>query len=65
MPRHKFFAWLLFNGRLNTKDMMKHNNFYVEFSECILYDNFPDETIMHLFFECSFSQSLWWALGLE
>jgi hypothetical protein len=41
IPRNKFFAWLLLNGRLNTKDMMKHKNFYVEYSECILYHNFP------------------------
>jgi hypothetical protein len=65
IPRHKIFFWLLLNGRLNTKDMMKHKNFYVEFSDCILCEACPEETIMHLFFECTFSQSFWWALGLE
>jgi hypothetical protein len=49
-PRQKFFAWLMVNNRLNTKDMMMKKNFYVEFSE------WPNENIMHLFFECSFSQ---------
>jgi hypothetical protein len=65
IPRQKFFAWLLLNGRLNTKEIMKHKNFYVDFSECILCDTCPEETNMHLFFECTFSQSFWWALGLE
>jgi hypothetical protein len=59
IPRHKFFAWLLLKGRLNTKEMMKHKHFYVEFSDCI------EETNMHLFFECTFSQNFWWALGIE
>ena len=65
IPWHKFFAWLLLNGRLNTKEMMKHRHFYVEFSDCILCETCPEETNMHLFFECTFSQSFWWALGIE
>ena len=65
IPRHKLFAWLLLNGRLNTKEMMKHKHFYVEFLDCILCDTCPEETNIHLFFECTFSQSFWWALGIE
>jgi hypothetical protein len=38
---------------------------YVEYSECILCDTNIVESIIHLFFECSFSQSFWWALGFE
>jgi hypothetical protein len=45
--------------------MMLKKNFYVEFSECILCDTNILESIVHLFFECSFSQSFWWALGFE
>jgi hypothetical protein len=37
IPRQKFFSWLLPHGKLNTKDMMTKKNFYVEFSECILW----------------------------
>jgi hypothetical protein len=65
IPRHKFFFWLLLNGRINTKEIIKHNNFHVEFSDCILCEVCPEETNMHLFFECTFRQSFWWALGLE
>jgi hypothetical protein len=65
VPRQKFFSWLLLNGKLNSKEMMLKKNFYVEFSECILCDTNILESIIHLFFECSFSQSFWWALGFE
>jgi hypothetical protein len=45
--------------------MMKRKNFYVEFTYCVLCEEFPEEDHMHLFFECSFSMSFWWAMGLE
>jgi hypothetical protein len=35
---------------------------YMEFFDCINYEDFPGET---LFFECSFSQSFWWAIALN
>jgi hypothetical protein len=63
--RKKFFSWLLLHGKLNTKDMMTKKNFCVEFSNCILCDECPMESSMHLFFECSFSQGFWWAPGLK
>jgi hypothetical protein len=65
IPRQKFFSWLLLQGRLNTKDMMSRKNFYVEFNDCILCNDCPQETIMHMFFECNFSQGFWWAIGIE
>jgi hypothetical protein len=67
LPRPKFFAWLLLHQRLNTKDLMvgKTSTPYVEYKYCVLCDTSPEETLMHLFFECSFSQSFWWALGTE
>jgi hypothetical protein len=64
-PRQKFFTWILLHGRLNTKYMMIKKNLFVEFSHCIICDDCPQEIFMHLFFECSFSQSFWWAIGLE
>jgi hypothetical protein len=65
LPRQKFFAWIMLHKRLNTKDLMTRKNFYVQYKDCIMCDTCPEETIMHLFFECSFSQSFWWALGVE
>jgi hypothetical protein len=65
IPIQKLFDWLLLLGRLNTKDMMKKKNFHIEFADCVLCEEFPEEDTMHLFFECSFSMSFWWALGME
>jgi hypothetical protein len=65
IPRQKFFSWLLLQGRLNTKDLMSRKNFFVEFNDCILCNDCPQETIMHMFFECNFSQGFWWAIGIE
>ena len=44
---------------------MKRKNFYVDFPECNLCDTYPEETLIHLFFECSFSLSFWWEIGFE
>jgi hypothetical protein len=65
LPRQKFFSWLLMYQRLNTKDLMTHKHFYVEFNDCVLCDNCPQETLMYLFFECNFSQAFWWDLNIE
>jgi hypothetical protein len=55
----------MLHGRLNTKDMISKKNFFVEFNDCVLCEECPQESIIHLFFECSFSQSFWWAIGFE
>jgi hypothetical protein len=55
----------MLRGRLNNKDMMTQKNFFVEFNDCIIFDDYPRETTMHLFFECSFSQGFWCEIGME
>jgi hypothetical protein len=65
IPSQKFFAWLMLHNILNTKDMMMKKNFYVEFLDCIICEEWPVESNMHLFSECSFSQSFWWDIGIE
>lgn len=65
IPRHKFFMWLLLYNTLNTKELMMKKKFHVEFFDCVLCDSCPEECVMHLFFECSFNHSFWWALGIE
>ena len=65
LTKHNFFAWLMMNGKINTKDMMKRKNFYVEFYDCILCDTCLEESIFHIFFDCNFRQSFWWAMGIE
>ena len=65
MPKLKFVCWLLFNDRLNTYDLLSRKNYELEHTECILCNeqNYEDRT--HLFFNCPFSQGLWWRLNME
>jgi hypothetical protein len=60
----KFFYWLLFSDRLNTRNMLKRRHFNIgtDFS-CPLCDSPPEGTLEHLFFHCSFSTSCWQELG--
>ena len=65
-PRLKFFAWLMFVDRLNTKSMLQrrhlnsaHNTLYV------LCDQQVEEDISHLFFGCGFAQSCWQRIGFN
>ena len=70
--RTKFFAWLLLNDRLNTKDLLKRRNWQVtDDYHCVLCPNRSYEDRMHLFFVCNFSYRIWtylqidWSLGQD
>jgi hypothetical protein len=65
LPIQKFFACLLLHNRLNTKEMITRKDFYVEFEDCILCDTYPEETTVHLIFECSFSVSFRCPIGFD
>jgi hypothetical protein len=65
LSKHKFLFWLLLLDRLNTKDLMTRKSFYVETSECVLCQNDLYEDMIHIFFQCDFSQTFWWKLGME
>lgn len=64
-PRVKFFAWLILLDRLNTKNMLTRRNFNVQpDSLCVLCDDGMEETIDHLFFDCSFAKKCWDKVGI-
>jgi hypothetical protein len=61
----KFFAWLLLNDRLNTKNMLRRRNKFLEKGyNCALCQDTIEETLEHLFFECPSTVSRWFALGI-
>jgi hypothetical protein len=55
IPRHAFILWLASLGRLRTMDRL-HGA--VMNSQCVLCDQ-HDETHGHLFFECTYTKSVW------
>jgi hypothetical protein len=65
LPKHKFFFWLLLQDRLNTRDLLSRKNFQLESKNCVLCMEDADETLIHLFFSCDFSQVIWWKIGKE
>ena len=51
IPKIKFFAWLVLNDRLNTRNMLRRRcKFLVEGYNCALCQDGVEETIEHLFF---------------
>jgi hypothetical protein len=58
--RIKFFAWLLINDRLNTRDMLRRRQCNVtNVYDYVLCPTHAVEDWMHLFFYCNFSQRVW------
>jgi hypothetical protein len=58
--RIKFFAWLLVNDRLNTRDMLRRRQCNVtNVYDCVLCPTHGVEDWKHLFFYCNFSQRIW------
>ena len=61
----KVFDWLLLSVRLNSRNMLKrrHYNIGNDYT-CLLCESNLEETVEHLFFECSFSKNYWSDLGI-
>jgi hypothetical protein len=65
LPKQKFFFWLLLQDRLNTKELVRRKNFYVKSKYCVSCDEQVEESMIHLFFSCDYSQKFWWKIGEE
>lgn len=57
-PTVRIFAYLLFQGKILTHDVMERRGFNCDMG-CITCDNCSMETAMHLFFQCRFAIALW------
>ena len=54
--RTKVFTWYLRRGVILTKDNLAKRNWQGS-KKCVFYHH--DESIKHLFFQCSFARSIW------
>ena len=64
----KFFAWLLFTDRLNTRNMLRRRHYKLEGDvyTCLLcYSPPQEETVVHLFFRCPFATRCWDVIGMQ
>ena len=57
----KVFTWYLRRGVILTKDNLVKRNWHGS-TKCMFCPH--DETIKHLFFECSFARSIWSAIQI-
>lgn len=65
IARIKFFAWLLLNDRLNTRNVLRRRNKYLdEGYNCAICHDGVEETTEHLFFGCSSTACRWFSLGI-
>jgi hypothetical protein len=65
LGKHKFFSWLLLKDRLNTRNLLRRKNMYLDDYNCAICNSNVEETCMHLFFECPFSLSCWNHIGIH
>ena len=65
-PRLKFFAWLLFVDRLNTRTMLVRRHFNVQINSwCVLCSSNSNEDLEHLFFSYPFASTCRQKLGFQ
>ena len=63
----RVFTWLLLKDRLNTRNILKRKKHKLEGNNynCALCNHNVEETALHLFFTCPFSQACWQHLGVQ
>jgi hypothetical protein len=65
IPKIKFFAWLLLNDRLNTRNILRRRRKFLEDGyTCVLCLEDVEESVEHLFFDCPSAACRWFALGI-
>ncbi|XP_056862324.1 uncharacterized protein LOC130510011 [Raphanus sativus] len=57
IPKHAFITWVLARNRLGTRDRLRAWGLQVP-ATCVLC-NTTDETMQHLFFDCTYSSEVW------
>jgi hypothetical protein len=66
IPKIKFFAWLLLNDRLNTRNILRRRRKFLEEGySCALCLEDVEESVEHLFFDCQSAACRWFALGIS
>ena len=64
-PKHKVFCWLLMKDRLSTKNILKRKKMQLDSFNCAFYISAQEESVHHLFWECSYAQQCWGTLDLQ
>jgi hypothetical protein len=63
--QHKVFFWLLLKDRLSTRNILRRKNQLLPYYDCVLYVLCVEETLYHLFLNCTFAHNSWSPLNLN
>jgi hypothetical protein len=63
--QHKVFFWLLLKDRLSTRNILWRKNQLLPSYDCVLYVPCVEETLDHLFLNCTFAHNSWSSLNLN
>ena len=64
--RHKVFAWLMLNDRVNTRDLLLRRHFNIgEDHNCLVCDMEVLERNTHLFYDYPFATKCWETVGIH
>ena len=64
-PKHNIFFWLLIKDRLSTRNILKRRNMHLDSYNCVLCNLLTEETLSHLFINCSMSTMCWNIIGMD
>lgn len=64
-PKHKVFFWLILKDRLSTRNLLRRRHMFLEDYNCIVCNLAVEETLHHLFLDCTFARQCWNLLGIN
>lgn len=64
-PKHKVFFWLLIKDRLSTRNLLRRRNMNLDSYNCVLCNMLVNESVHHLFVDCSFARMCWDILNVD
>lgn len=64
-PKHKVFFWLLIKDRLSTRNLLRRRNMPLDSYNCALCNMLVEESVFHLFLDCSFARMCWVILNID
>jgi hypothetical protein len=57
--KHKFFFWMVLLDRLNRRNLLARKNFNLPSYSCATLQCSQEETLIHLFWDCTFAMKCW------
>ena len=63
-PKHKVFFWLVILDRVSTRNLLRRKHMVLPSYSCVLCDDGIEESVDHLFLDCTIAKECWSLIGL-